>query len=69
MALIILIFPVTLIIGLISAWFIARAAFKKLKNQNSEYPGALSALIFIFSLIIIGGGIFFLIATNVELGR
>ena len=69
MAFIILIFPISLIIGLISAWFIARTAFEKLKSQNSEYPGALSALVFIFSLIVIGGGIFFLIAMNVEISR
>ena len=60
---------VLLFISIASAWFIAKAAYKKLQSQNNQYDQVFAALIFLFSLVIIGGGIFFLVATNIPFGR
>jgi len=60
---------VLLFISISSAWLIAKAAYKKLKSHNHPYDQVFALLIFLFSLIVIGGGIFFLVATKIPFSR
>ena len=58
-----------LIFSIVSSYFIALKAHKKLKESNNENADVWAFLIFIISLIIIGGGVFLLVATNINFGR
>jgi len=69
MGILLLLLIVILAVSITSAYFISKAATKKLRKENIKNAEAWGALIFFLSLIIIGGGIFLLFIFSVPFRR
>lgn len=58
-----------ILITILCSFFITKKAHRKLQEQNNKNADGWGILIFVLSFIIIGIGLYLLIASNVNFGR